>query len=97
MTNLFAIIVLTLATNVSSVEIQEGSWVSGPGSGQTPDARAYPPDPRRLVREETTVIIETASVAFEYEGRPYTLPFHNRTVSRTVRRFRPKLVEEEVK
>ncbi len=97
MTNIAAVITITLVTNISNVQIHEDCSIC-----ETNPAHALPIAPR-YVRRETTEVLEQAMVQFEFEGIPHTLAVNNRTVSRTVRRFKirevvvPKLVEEELK
>jgi hypothetical protein len=113
MTNLAVIVLVTLMTNVSNVQLHENCAAclvnpahvefQGPGGTniwvEPPNAPAYfVPMPRpRPIRRETTEIIEKAVLQFEWEGIPHTMPFHNRVVSRVVRLFKARQVEEEVK
>jgi hypothetical protein len=100
MTNVLAIILVTLVTNVTNVQVPDpssgfrvppvlrsrGSTAEGGGS-----------ELGQLIRVETTEVLETSTITFEWEGISRAVAFHNRVVSRTVRKFKTKLVEEEVK
>ena len=112
MTNIIALIAVTLVTNVSNVQVHEGCSIcatnpthAGPDLTEFPSIARLPVN-ARLVRQETTEVLEQTIVTglrFEYEGVPTAMalpqpvPIHNRTVSRVVRRFKVKQVEEELK
>lgn len=99
MTNIVALVVTALVTNVLNVQVHDGCGVCA----TNPAHVELVPAPRNVRREETVVLEQTSLVGirFEFEGIPHAMPlpeplvFHNRTVSRVVRRY--KKVEEEVK
>jgi hypothetical protein len=94
MTNVLAIILVTLVTNVTNVQVPAGT-VGGTAAPLTP--ALSPPRGEGVLRVETTEVLETSTITFEWEGVSRAVAFHNRVVSRTVRKFRTKQIEEEVK
>ncbi len=106
MTNLFAVVVVTLSTNVTNIQVHENCPIcdTDPAHIETfPSQLSFPPPaplpPRpRDVRRETIEVVETAVVKFEWpQGTPRSVPFHGRVVSTVVKRYKAKVVEEEVK
>ena len=84
MTNVLALILVTLVTNITNVQVPN------------PEPGTRNPEPS-LIRVETTEILETSTITFEWQGQPRVVAFHNRVVSRVVRKFRTKQIEEEIK
>jgi hypothetical protein len=112
MTNVIAAILYTvLVTNVTNVQVHENCAACevnpahdalelspSPLGGERAGVRGAVPFPR-TIRRETTEILESTFIQFDLGDVPRTLGVHNRVVSRTVRKFKAKLIthEEEVR
>lgn len=96
-------VVVALTTNVTNIQVHENclSCESNPNHldihtvYSTWPATIAPPSPRN-VRRETVEIVRVTSLRFDWNGTN-EIAFNNEILSRTVRKFKTKQIEEEVK